>query len=151
MNRKNILIIVHSIVLLIIVLIALFTVTSTLAKHITSMTNSDSAEVAEFNVTISAPDELNSASEHNPYILSFTGEDQTISLGFSIFNDNEIVVICTPYFDSDVQFDVIVNEEIVDYFVIGIGETVDFSIEMISDGLIAEALATKLILSIEQV
>ena len=150
MNRRKKITILCLILFQIILLVSSLTIVSTMARQFTSTSKYDSAKVAEFNIEIAAPEELVLLSEENPFQHLFTGKGQTISFDFSITNSDEVIVICTPYFHGDVSFNTIVNEKVYDSFIVGIGETVDFTIVVISDGLRAEALATNLVINVEQ-
>ena len=150
MGKKSKLKILCSIFFPILILLVSLTIVNTVAKYIVSSSNNDSAEVAEFNIEIIAPQELATVSEENPLEYLFKKKEQTLSFDFKIINNEEVSVICVPYFDSDVQFDVIVDETICDDFIVEIGETVDFTIVVLPDGLELEALATSLVIEVEQ-
>ena len=150
MKRNNYKIMICSILLPIILVIGLLTIVNTLAKQMTSTPVSDSAKVAEFNIIIIPPEELADLSIDDPLQHTFSNIGQEISFDFRIINNYEVAVKCTPYFGGDVRFSTMVDDIAVESFIVEIGEEVEFTITIISDGLIAETLETNLVINVEQ-
>ena len=150
MPDKNGCTIFYAMLIPVILLAGSLTAASTFSRHMYSITKTDAAEVAEFDIEITAPVELDYASAENPYQHSFSDVGQAKAFAFSITNNKEVSVICAPHIDSNVQYRILVNDVACNSFVIGIGETVDFQVIIISDGLKTEAISAKLVLDIQQ-
>lgn len=130
--------------------IVFLTISGSLAKQMTSTSISDFARVAEFDIEIIPPEELAYLSENDSLRHTFTGKEERISFDFKVINHDEADVICTPYFEGNVTFYVYVEGVDRENFIVEIGEAVDFTIEIIPDGLKSEVLAANLVVNVKQ-
>ena len=131
-------------------LFCVVSITFTFAKLMYTTIMSDSAAVAKFDIDVIAPAEFDYASFENPFEHSFSGKDQSLIFHFEVTNNAEVDVICTPYFDNEVPYYILVDEIVHENFNLDIGETVSFQVVVLADGLGVEATLSNLILEIEQ-
>ena len=122
------------IALLLVVLVS-FTIPPTLAKLINTVFGEDSAVVAKFNVTITAPSELGSIAEGDYYKHFFPLEGEVKTFNFSAQNNGEVAVICTLNMDNSVSYSISVAGQAKNEFRLDIGESVDFQLTISSNGL----------------
>ena len=134
----------------VLILACLFTVSFTFAKYLYTTFNTDSAEVAKFDVDIIAPSELGHISSESPFAHSFSDKDQSITFDFVVTNNKEVTVICTPHFDNEVQYYILIDEIEYESFVVEIGETIYFKVVVLADGLGIEETFTNFVLEISQ-
>ena len=143
----------HIVISLFISLMIVFVILSipdTFARFLRSSTSSDAAKVAEFDIELKTPMVLEGISQGNPFDVQFSEKGQNTSFEFAITNNRQVVVQCIPFFDENVNYQIIVEGEAVERFVVGVGEEISFTIVIYSDGLKAFTLATNLIVQIEQ-
>ena len=150
MNRINTRTIFCTILISVVLLAGSFSIVGTFAKHLHISTGIDSAEVAEFDIEIIAPPILGPATAEDPYQYSFSAKGQSRAFGFRIKNNKEVAIICTPYIEGNVQYTILGEAGAADHFVLEIGESVDFRVDVLSDGLTTKTTVAKLVIDIEQ-
>ena len=129
---------------------AILTVTDTLAKYTYTFFGTDSAKAAEFDIEITEPSELDTNSTDNPFKHHFSEKEEIKLLGFSVTNNREVAVRCAPSIDGGVSYEIAVSGEVCESFNVGIGETVDFQVIIMTDGLKINPIQAKLVLDIQQ-
>ena len=110
----------------------------------------NSASAAKFNIVITTPNEFDTISENNYYKHGFMEEGEIKSLNFSVSNNGEVDVLCIPYISGNVNYHLIVSDEIKNEFALKIGETKDFQIVIMSDGLNAGVTHASIFIDVKQ-
>ena len=151
MIKKKEILAYYGLPILVVLMAGLLTLTSTFAKYVHKTVTADSATVAMFDIEILTPYELSNISKENPYHHSFSEKWQSQILDFGVTNNREVNVICSPYFDENIPFIILIEDEQYESFIIETGETVYFQVVILADGLLAEEAAANLILDIEQI
>jgi hypothetical protein len=151
MIKKKKLLAYYGLPILVILVTGLLMLTGTFAKYVYTTATTDSAAVAMFDIEVLTPYELSNISPENPYHHSFSEKWQSQIFDFAVTNNREVNVICSPYFDKNIPFMILIEDEQYESFIIETGETVYFQVVILADGLLAEEVATNLILDIEQI
>ena len=131
--------------------VVLYTVPGAFGKFAQVFSVGDSAFAAKFDIELTAPDGFDSISQGEHYQHYFVQAGDEASFSFRIRNNSEVLVLCTPYIDSDIAYYVVVENEAQSEFVIGMGETVDFEIIVMSDGLSADITVASLFVDVQQI
>ena len=110
----------------------------------------NSASAAKFNINITTPDEFNSTDEKNDYYHLFSTKGEIKSLNFSVSNNGEVDVLCTPYIRNNIDYYIIVSDEIKNEFAVKVNETIDFQLVIMSDTLNIGATYASFFIDIQQ-
>ena len=149
--HRNRVAVLYSLFLSCMIFLSALTMVDTLAKYIDSFLFTERLTVAEFNVSIFPPEELETVSEESPFVHSFSEKEQSLSFDFSVVNNRQVVIRCTPLFEEEVFYHMIVDGERQESFIVDMGEKVDFTLVVFSDGFKANFLPANLIVQVEQV
>ena len=123
------------VLVLVILALSLAMTGGTLGKYVHSFLSMETAVVAEFDVTITAPDEYVSNHGEVFYEFYFFSDTDIRGLTFQVTNNGETDVLCRPEVSGDVYYKIFVAQEERAEFVVGIGETVSFWLVVGPDGL----------------
>ena len=135
---------------LLILTVAVYGIPDTFGRFMQGFIGIDSAFAAKFNIEITTPDEFDSISSENQYQHYFLTEGATKRFSFRIRNGSEVLVSCRPYINNNVQYCVLVDEEIQNEFLLDMGEAVDFQLIVMSEGLSTEITEASLLIDIQQ-
>ena len=144
--RQNL---IYILVLFMTLAASIYTIPNAFGNFARMVNGSDSAFAAKFHVEVTAPGELDLISGENLYSHYFPMEGGSLSFPFTIHNNSEVSVICRPHIDGVLHY-IIVDYEILDEFSVHVGETVDFRVIIMSEGLSADITETSLFVDIEQ-
>jgi len=129
---------------------AIYAIPDTFGRFAQEVIGSDSAFAAKFSIEIIIPEELDSISHENRYQHYFPKEGETKLFSFRIRNTGEVLTSCRPYITHGVQYLVLVDNELQSEFPLDVGETVDFQLIILSDGLSTEITEASLFIDIQQ-
>jgi len=133
---------------IVLLLVLSFTLTQvTFARFTKSFTLTDSASVAKFDVSVTMPDEFASV-DFFEYI--FLSDIAGKKLNFSVSNNGEIDIVCTPHISDGVTYRVLIAEIESPEFTVDAKESVDFTILILPDGLDTNITNAELFLDIHQ-
>ena len=149
---KNNTIPIFLLIIIVLLLSIVLTIAFTFAKQIYTTIMSDSAEVAKFDIEISAPYEFDNISAENPFELSFSDIEDWTAFDFVVTNNKQVPVVCTPSFsDPNISFHLFIAAKEYEELYINVGETVKFQVIVVPGGLTIEETFATLILEVEQI
>ena len=146
-TRKKVIYILALIVLLAAVV---HTVPDTFGQFVQSVKMKDAAFVAKFDIAVTAPDELDSILINEKYQHYFPMTGDQVFFTFNIRNNSEVFVLCRPYINNGIAYHIIVGDELKSEFTVGIGESVDFQLVIMSEGLSVKITEANLFVDIKQ-
>ena len=149
-NKKSIMKLLATLLVLAIFLLAIGMTRETLGMFSRSFLLTDSALSAEFDVTITAPEEFWSVPDESNYEYFFLSDIDFQGLTFQITNNGETEVLCRPYIDSDITYRIYIDGEIYNEFVVQANETIEFWLIIAPIGLGTTVKDAKLFVDIQQ-
>jgi hypothetical protein len=132
-------------------LFSLRTIQGTLGKFLHSLALKDSASVAKFDVTVTAPDEFLSEHGKNVFEYHFLSGTDIQGLNFQVHNSGETDILCTPKLSNDVTYRIYVSESECSEFIVRAKESADFWLIIAPNGLDANIKDAELLVDIRQV
>ena len=132
-------------------LLAIGMTQETLGKFSRSFLLSDSALSAEFDVTITTPEEFWSLPDESNYEYFFLSDIDFQGLTFQITNNGETDILLKPHIDSDITYRIFIDGESYTEFVVPANETIEFWLIIAPIGLDTTITDAKLFFDILQV
>jgi len=127
------------------------TLPDSLGRMLRSIQGADAAAAAKFAVRIEAPPELAFASPESAYQHYFPHVNAEKSFDFTLHNEGEVTVRCTPRITNGVQYRVCAAGADKESFVLRSGESAAFQLTILTEGLQLEITQAALTVDIEQV
>jgi len=141
---------VYAVALLVMLAVLLNVIPKTSGRFLQTLKKDDSALAAVFNVEITAPKELTEVSDEDYYQYYFLQEGEIKVFDFKVTNNGEAVVTCFPHINGGIMYQVFVSGKAQNEFAVLYGETVEFQLVVMSDGLTANLKEVSFFVDIEQ-
>jgi signal peptidase I, archaeal type len=120
----------------------------TMGRYVHTVTVSDSAKAAVYDIVITAPEGF--TSDTNTYEHYFISKIEVARLNFQVYNGGETDVLCTPHVSNDVKYRVFLDEIEYTHFIIRTNETANFWIFIGPEGLDVSVWDAEIFIDIRQ-